>query len=102
MKTDDDGGGRLTPAAGRGACVTSRLCSYSRYADLLDDILASILFGFYQDSLPERTFSDFLHLFVLVHVNGRTGSSCCVCTGTQRHVAKRSSSSLTFDHIDQH
>lgn len=55
-------------------------CSHPGYANLLDDILASILFGFHEDRLPEGALADFLHLFVLVHVNTLAGSSCCGCT----------------------
>lgn len=63
------------------ARATRRAGSHPGYANLLDDILASVLFGFHEDSLPEGALPDFLHLFVLVHVNTMAGSSCCVCTG---------------------
>lgn len=66
------------------APATRSACSHPGYANLLDDILASILFGFHEDRLPEGALADFLHLFVLVHVNTMAGSSCCVCTARNR------------------
>lgn len=64
------------------AGARARRCArpHPGYANLLDDILASILLGFHEDRLPERALADFLHLFVLVHVNTMAGSSCCGCT----------------------
>lgn len=61
--------------------------AYSRYANLLDDKLASILFWFDKDGLSKRTFSNFLHLFVLVHVTGMTDSSCWICKEMKEHAA---------------
>lgn len=68
------------------ARATRCACSHPGYANLLDDILASILFGFHEDRLPEGALADFLHLFVLVHVNTMAGSSCCVCTAKEQRV----------------
>lgn len=52
--------------------------AYSRYANLLDDILAFSLFGFHKDGLSKWAFPNFLHLFVLVHVTGEPRSACWV------------------------
>lgn len=78
------------------ACVILCMGAYSRYANLLDDILAPILFGFDKDGLSKWTFPDFLHLFVLVHVSGMTGSSCWVCKEIKAHITKLCSSWLGF------
>ena len=67
--------------------------SYSRYANLLDDILVSILFGFDKDGLSKSTFPNFPHLFVLVHVSGMT--TCYLMLVLQRdkeHIVKLCSS----------
>ena len=53
--------------------------SYSRYANLLDDILVSILFGFDKDGRSKCTFPNSLHHFVLVHISGMTATSCWFC-----------------------
>lgn len=52
--------------------------AYSRYPNLLDDILASPLFGFHKDGLSKWAFPNFLNLFVLVHVTGEPSSACWV------------------------
>lgn len=64
--------------------ATRCACSHPGYANLLDDILASILFGFHEDRLPEGALADFPHLFVLLHINTMAGSSCSVCTERSR------------------
>lgn len=82
--------GALTLTVNREVCVV--YITYSRYANLLDDILVPILFGFDKDSLPKGTFPNFLHLFVLVHVSGMTGSSCWVCKWIKGHYESKDGS----------
>lgn len=55
-------------------------CAYPRNANLFDDILTFVLFGFYKNCFSKGTFSNFLHIFVLIHVFRGSRCSCCVYT----------------------
>lgn len=90
------GKGQFTLLVTREAGGILHMGAYSRYANLLDDKLVSILFWFNKDGLSKRTFSNFLHLFVLIHVTGMTGSSCWVCKEMKEHAADLCSDGLDF------
>lgn len=75
---EQDSENRITLTETCEVCAVLFLRTYSRYANLLDDILAFILFWFDKDSFSKWPFPNFLHLFVFVHVTGRTRSSCWV------------------------
>ena len=76
--------------------------AYSRYAMyLLDDIFVSILFGFDEDDCSKSTFSNFLQLFMLVHVSRMTVTACWFCREKNKYIVKLEAIRVSYQELQR-
>ena len=75
--------------------------AYFRYVNLLDDIFVSILFGFDEDDCSKSTFSNFLQLFMLVHVSRMTVTACWFCREKNKYIVKLEAIRVSYQELQR-